>query len=119
MIDEVYQSQNLKIDLPKKPKKVFRFKENKWQAAEYPKELNRIKSIFDWREYPSDFKNKYIDYIESEFEKRDEGFWFYNKGIPTYITGAHYMYLQWSKIDVGKPDFRESNRLFYFFLGSV
>ena len=115
MIGEVYQIQNLKIALPKKPKKVFRFKENKWQAAEYPKELNRIKSIFDWREYPSDFKNKYIDYIESEFEKRDEGFWFYNKGIPTYITGAHYMYLQWSKIDVGKPDFRESNRLFYFF----
>ena len=23
---------------------------------------------------------------------------------PTYITGTHYMYLQWSKIDVGKPD---------------
>ena len=25
------------------------------------------------------------------------------------------MYLQWSKIDVGKPDFREANRLFYIF----
>tara|TARA_R110002167_G_scaffold5418_3_gene25344 strand:- start:4482 stop:6287 length:1806 start_codon:yes stop_codon:yes gene_type:complete len=25
------------------------------------------------------------------------------------------MYLQWSKIDIGKPDFRESNRLFYIF----
>jgi len=25
------------------------------------------------------------------------------------------MYLQWSKIDVGQPDFRESNRLFYIF----
>jgi hypothetical protein len=25
------------------------------------------------------------------------------------------MYLQWTKIDVGKPDFRESNRLFYIF----
>jgi len=25
------------------------------------------------------------------------------------------MYLQWSKIDVGEPDFRESNRLFYIF----
>ena len=24
-------------------------------------------------------------------------------------------YLQWSKIDVGKPDFRESNRLFFIF----
>ena len=25
------------------------------------------------------------------------------------------MYLQWSKIDVGQPDFRESNRLFFIF----
>ena len=44
-----------------------------------------------------------------------EGYWFYNNGIPTYITGSHYMYLQWSKIDVGAPDFRESNRLFFIF----
>ena len=25
------------------------------------------------------------------------------------------MYLQWSKIDVGPPDFREANRLFFIF----
>ena len=35
--------------------------------------------------------------------------------MPTYITGTHYMYLQWSKIDVGHPDFREANRLFFIF----
>jgi len=35
--------------------------------------------------------------------------------LATYITGAHFMYLQWSKIDVGKPDFREANRLFFIF----
>jgi hypothetical protein len=38
-----------------------------------------------------------------------------NKGVPTYITGTHYMYLQWTKIDVGFPDFREANRIFYIF----
>ena len=36
-------------------------------------------------------------------------------GRHTYITGTHYMYLQWSKIDVGAPDFREANRLFFIF----
>ena len=77
--------------------------------------LKRIQTIFDWRDYPQDFKDKYIDYIENEFVKREQGFWFYNKSKPTYITGTHYMYLQWSKIDVGKPDFREANRLFYIF----
>jgi hypothetical protein len=38
-----------------------------------------------------------------------------NNGKPTWITGTHYMYLQWSKIDVGAPDYREANRLFYIF----
>jgi len=35
--------------------------------------------------------------------------------LATYITGTHYMYLQWSKIDVGAPDYREANRLFFMF----
>ena len=38
-----------------------------------------------------------------------------NNNNPTYITGTHYMYLQWSKTDVGLPDFRESNRIFFIF----
>jgi hypothetical protein len=38
-----------------------------------------------------------------------------NNGEPTYITGSHYMYLQWSTIDIGYPDFREANRLFFIF----
>ena len=114
-IGEIYNIQNLQIALPKIPKKAYKFKKDTWEVTPYPKELNRIKTIFDWREYPQDFKNKYVGYIEDEFNRRDEGFWFYNKGIPTYITGTHYMYLQWSKIDVGHPDFREANRLFYIF----
>jgi len=114
-IGDVYSIQGLKIALPKTPKKIHKFDNNTWQVTPYPKELNRIKTIFDWREYPQDFKNKYIGYIEDEFTKRENGFWFYNNGIPTYVTGTHYMYLQWSKIDVGHPDFREANRLFYIF----
>ena len=115
MIGDVYSIQNLKIALPKTPKNPHKFDNDSWQVTEYPKELQRINTIFDWKNYPADFKSKYIDYIEDEFTKRDEGFWFLNNKVPTYITGTHYMYLQWSKIDVGKPDFREANRLFYLF----
>ena len=113
-IGEVYEIQNLKIALPKE-NEVVKFENNKWSYSEYPKELKKIKSVFDWEEYPLDFKEKWYDYIDKEFIRREEGFWFINKDVPTYITGTHYMYLQWSKIDVGKPDFRESNRLFYLF----
>ena len=114
-IGEIYEIQNFQIALPKQPKKINKFDDDKWEVTEQPKALKRIKTIFDWKEYPNDFKNQYIDYIEEEFKRRDEGFWYYNKGVPTYITGTHYMYLQWSKIDVGQPDFREANRLFYLF----
>ena len=114
MIGDIYEIQNLKIALPKQPNKVFKGND-KWEVQEYPKELNKIKTIFDWRGLPSDFKNNWYAYIDSEFTKREQGFWFYNKGIPTYITGTHYMYLQWTKIDIGKPEFREANRLFFIF----
>ena len=115
VIGDIIEVQNLKIALPPPPKKVTTFKNNSWEVTEYPRELKRIKTIFDWKSYGDDFKKQYIDYIENEFKKREEGFWFNNKGVPTYITGTHYMYLQWSKIDVGQPDFREANRLFYIF----
>jgi hypothetical protein len=113
-IGQVYEIQGIKIALPKEDD-VVTFDGNRWKYSEYPKELNRIKSVFDWDEYPVEFKEKWYDYIDTEFKRREEGFWFYNKDKPSYITGTHYMYLQWSKIDVGQPDFRESNRLFFIF----
>ena len=114
-IDEVYEIQNLKIALPKKSEDVVKFKHNKWERTPLPTAFKHIKTIFDWEEYDVDFKETWYDYIDKEFDYREKGFWFINKDKPTYITGTHYMYLQWSKIDVGKPDFRESNRLFFIF----
>ena len=114
-IGEIVEIQNLVIALPKVPKNIFKHKKNKWVKFEQPKELARLKNIFDWRSYPEDQKEQWYDYIDEEFKRREEGFWFVNNNKPTYITGTHYMYLQWSKIDVGAPDFREANRLFFLF----
>ena len=113
-IGEIIEIQNLVIALPEKPKEVVNT-ENRWVASEYPKELSNIKTVFDWETYPDNFKNKWYGYIDEEFTKRDEGAWFYNNKVPTYITGTHYMYLQWAKIDVGRPDYREANRIFFIF----
>jgi len=114
-IGDIYEIQGLKIALPKAPKTVHANEDNKWRQIEKPKVLEKIKTIFDWRAYPEEQKEQWYDYIDEEFKRRDEGFWFQNASIPTYITGTHYMYLQWSKIDVGAPDFREANRLFFIF----
>jgi len=114
-IGEIIEIQNLAIALPKVPKSVYSNDKNKWIRFEQPKELERLKNIFDWRAYPDDQKEQWHDYIDEEFKRREEGFWFNNNGKPTWIPGTHYMYLQWSKIDVGAPDFREANRLFFIF----
>ena len=117
-IGEIYNIQNLLIALPLAEdvyKSSNKVENQRWQVLDYPSELNKIKTVYDWNERPIAFKEKYYDYINKEFVRREEGYWYYNKGIPTYITGSHYMYLQWTKIDVGHADFRESNRLFYIF----
>ena len=117
-IGQVIEIQNLRIALPAEDKCYKRSEDKKkqyWEKFEYPKELQRIKTRFDWEEYPTDFKEKWYDYIDEEFRRRETGFWFSNNGNSTYITGTHYMYLQWSKIDVGAPDYREANRLFFIF----
>lgn len=118
-IEDVISINGLRIALPKPPKKIYKRSSKKaeqyWERFEYPKELFRIKSIFNWHSSPTAFKNQWVDYIETEFDRREEGFWFYSNGIKTYITGSHYMYLQWTKIDVGFPNYREANRIFYLY----
>ncbi len=118
-IGEVIDISGLKIALPKAPKVCLQRhkdkKEQYWERQELPKPLSKIQSIFQWNEMLSDFKSRWVDYIEEEFDRREEGCWFMNNGVPTYITGAHYMYLQWTNIDVGYPDYREANRLLYIF----
>ena len=109
----------LAIGLPIQPEEMFKRSEKKeeqyWERQELHKDLSRINSIFQWNDRPATFKNKWVDYIEAEFDRRELGFWFYNNGKPTYMTGSHYVYLQWTSIDVGYPDFREANRIFFIY----
>ena len=118
-VGDIVDIQGLRIALPAKNKEPIQRSKNKkeqyWQPLQYPKELSRIKTIFQWNEMPTEFKDKWVDFIEEEFNRRENGVWFMNNGKPTYVTGSHYSYLQWTKIDVGLPDFREANRIFYIF----
>ena len=118
-IGDIYNINGLNIALPFVANIVYKRdnkKENQyWEPFEYPKELSNIKTIFNWHTMPKTFKDKWVDYIEQEFDRRENGFFFMNNGVTTYITGSHYMYLQWTKIDVGLPDYREANRIYYIF----
>ncbi len=63
---------------------------------------------------PNFFLEDCENYREQEWFRRLNGFWFYNNGDPTYITGLHYFYLNWWPIDVGYPHyFRYDRDRFY------
>ncbi len=118
-IGDIISIQGLSIALPLEPKKCLqrhsKKEEQYWERQELPKALSKIQSIFQWNEMSSEFKDRWVDYIEEEFDRREQGLWYKSNGISTYITGAHYMYLQWTSIDVGYPDFREANRLLFIY----
>ena len=87
-----------------------------WQRLPVPEELRRIRSMDEWYEMPSEFKKRFSPYIEQEFKRRREGVWFFNNGERIYITGRHYMMLQWSKLDIGYGYYLEfQRRLFLHF----
>jgi hypothetical protein len=108
---DIVESSGLLIVLPKKPKRSeILFHDlpkgmQMWKRIPMPEELQRVRSMDEWLEKPSEFRKKFRAYIEQEFQRRRDGVWFYNNGEPTYITGRHYMFLKWSKIDIGYPSY--------------
>ena len=89
-----------------------------WERDAMPSELSRIRSMDEWGEMPREFRQKFSPYIEEEFRRRREGFWFFNNGVPTYITGRHYMMLQWTRMDIGYPSFLSFQREIFLHLAA-
>ena len=91
---EIIELGGILICLPKAPpkKQILGYKKSKslqmWERTSMPKELSRIRSMDEWSETPREFRERFRPYIEEEFRRRREGFWFYNNGTPTYITGG-------------------------------
>ena len=71
------------INIPKKPSKRFILgynkskKKQKWERTELPD---------NWEILPESKKAKFIS---QEYTRREEGVWFMNNGVATYITGTH------------------------------
>ena len=102
---EVINIDGLYIQLPEQPphEQILYHdlpqEQQRWERHEPSNELIRLKSMDDWAQSPKEFRAKHSAYISEEYRRRREGLWFYNNGTPTYVTGSHYMLLQWTKID--------------------
>ena len=118
-LGNIYNIQGLKVGLPKTPDKIdgedLKKVDQVFKVANKPESLSKLKTIYDFQNVSEDIKEKYYSYIDNEFNRRDAGYWFMCNGAANYITGSHYVYLTWTKIDVGSPDFRQANRIFYYF----
>jgi len=65
----------------------------------------------DFAELPQEQQDAFII---REYERSEQGFWFWNNGELTYLTGNHYHYLTWFKIDSGYPDFRDADKRWFY-----
>ena len=114
-LGEIVELGGIFIGLPEQPKEPIQGEGLEadlqvWSRVPMPEELSRIRSMDEWAESPKEFRERFRPYIEEEFRRRRDGHWFYNAGKPTYVTGRHYMLLQWTKIDIGYPSFLSFQR---------
>jgi hypothetical protein len=78
-------------------------KEQKFIRTELPKDFRRLDP------------EKRKEFIRKEWDKRLNGYWFYNNGMIEYITGMHYFYLNWWYINTGYPIYIDCDRDFFYF----
>lgn len=95
--------------------------EQYWERPPKPKNIARrlIEEKRNRENIEGYFESDLQLYREKEWDRRMNGFWFYNNGIPTYITGLHYFYLTHWRIDVGYPKFRTTDMEYFYFLKYV
>jgi hypothetical protein len=85
-----------------------------WQRKELPSffdkvEVNKEGDVFLTPQQEA--------YARREIERCKNGYWMFLNGIPTYITGKHYFYLQWWQLeDAISPDYRDTDRRYFLFL---
>jgi hypothetical protein len=92
--------------------------EQYWEPTKLPENYAKLRE----KESLSQIENKdaYDPALEAfrtqEWDRRLNGFWFYNNGVPTYVTGLHYFYMCYWSIDIGLPKYREPDRRYFYFL---
>lgn len=103
-----------------------------YKTPEIPKRIDNAKAkkqkfdkvtipdIFEDLEFDEDgvavYTDEHVSFIKREWDRINNGYWFYNNGEPTYLTGLHYFYLTyWTLEDGNTPDYRDVDRRYFYF----
>jgi len=96
-----------------------RLEERKSKNKNFVITLYKLQSIYwDIIDNNREFYEQEIEFIRKMWWHRLYGYWFYNRGKPTYITGWHFTYLNfWHMPDVrgGYPEYRDRDRREFLF----
>lgn len=117
---EVIEIYGTKIHLPEQPSVEsidgynLPISEQYWKRKELP-------TIFEEVEYDKEgvalLTPEQSKYANNEVSRCENGYWYFKKGIPTYITGKNYFYWQWWKLeDDIYPDARMADRAYFLFM---
>lgn len=112
-------------DIPPEEDILFK-KEQKWVRPELPRHLKKaIKVMYD--KYNTDSDNYDPTYVspyayeirmweDQQWERSENGCWFWNNGVATYITGFYYWYLTEWQTYFGYPTYRETDKEITYFI---
>jgi hypothetical protein len=109
------------VFLPKPPPatKIHFKKEQRFIRPQLPKHLKKAIRILYSRmdkygpyydpDYISPYDRDIRQWEDTQWERFDKGFWFWNKGVATYLTPFYYWYLtEWHPY-FGDPEYRETD----------
>lgn len=124
LFEDIEDMTPVKIILPDPPNKnkVINYRRptssQMWEKMSLPKSFQRFKN------WPKESIYNHLsadehEFIQGEYKKLDEGYWFYNNGELIWITNHHYLFLNWWKIDIGSPEYRDANRRFFLHFNKI
>ena len=97
-------------------------KEQYWERFPLPtwyKEVIKQEDYYNKKKGDDDedfYDERYEAYKKQEWDRRLNGFWWMNNGEAVYLTGSHYVFLQWWFIDIGYVKFRMPDMEYFYFL---
>jgi len=100
------------ITLPKPPRS---YKDiTGWDRSVKDQRWELPSEILSQTEYERLDIDQQIDYLKLIYKWRTEGYWFYNHGNVEYLTGDHFFYLAFWRIDGIVPYWKDSDSLFFY-----
>lgn len=98
----------IKVELPQPPpfRRIDNYdkvkKSQRFRYTEVPENMDDLTEMFD------------NGFIEREYDRIRNGYWFFCNGNLEYITGYHYAFLNYMYIDGEKPLFTDAQRDFFY-----